>query len=194
MKMIFPIIVVIIAINISTYGLEVTLNIKGSLEEIMKVIECLKSMGVGEKINIEETEDPLKVHIFSSTSKPEKEYNMEKILGFQEITIEPSLPKPGEKIKISAKVIDNVGDIDTISVNIMGIGIRADLKDDGENGDEVGGDGVWSGILTLPEDVKNRIVLVLTAYDSNGKVIQIKNSDGTLRPIMGISEINIQGE
>ncbi|MCX8063726.1 MAG: hypothetical protein N3G21_00955 [Candidatus Hydrogenedentes bacterium] len=194
MKKTYIIVLIMLTINMVANGLEISLHIKGSLEEILNVMECLKSIGVTGTLGNEQIEDPLKVHIFSSTTKTEEENTVVRTLGFQQIVVEPTAPKPGEKVKISAKVFDEAGEIDTISASIMGMGIHSDLRDDGENGDEVGGDGVWSGILTLPEDVKGRIVVVITAYDSNGKVIQSKNLDGTLKPIMGISEVYIQGE
>ncbi len=176
------------------YSLEVSLNLKGSLEEIYKVLECVKSLGVGATFEVEQGEDPLKVHIFSSTSKKEKEVEAIPCVGFQEITLEPANPHSGEKVKICAKAVDESGEIDTVSANLMGTGVSIDLRDDGENGDNVGGDGIWTGILSLPEDVKGSKVVVVSAYDSNGKLLQLKNPDGTLKPVMATVEVNIQNK
>ncbi len=192
MKKVLLSLLIVCMTQFTTSGLEVSLNIKGSFEEIYKVLECLKSLGFGTTTEEQMSEDPLKVHIFSSTSNKEKEVAIIPSVGFQEITIEPSIPYPGEEIKIFAKVVNESGEIDTVSASLMGTSISVDLRDDGENGDVAGGDGIWTGILPLPEDVKGNKIIVVSAYDPNGKLLQLKNPDGTLKPVMATMEFTIQ--
>lgn len=171
-------------------GLEVTLNIKGSLEEIEKVLHCIQQSGLG--VSTQSETDPFRVHIYSSNEVVSKEEKENLSVGFIEIRTEPEQPVAGTPFKLTAKIIDNLNVIDTVSVNIFGTTLSLDLKDDGQNGDDIAGDGIWTGIFNLPPDVKGNKTFLLTAFDEKGKIIQLKMNDGTIKPIMGTYECLIQ--
>lgn len=176
---------------IDSQGVELTLSIKGSMEEITRVLDCLKESGLGLSSSQKDT-DPFRVHIYSS-NEPLKEEVKESIsVGFTEIVTEPESPISGKPLKIKARIIDMLNIVDTLSANIFGTSISMDLKDDGQNGDEAAGDGVWTGIFNIPVDVKGNKTIILTAFDEKGKIIQLKTDDGTLKPIIGTHECVIQ--
>ncbi len=133
------------------------------------------------------------MHIYSSNEtvkEEEKENNIS--VGFAEIHTEPEIPISGTSLKLIARIVDTLNIIDTVSVNIFGTPISTDLRDDGQNGDENAGDGIWTGILNLPENVIGNKTLVLTAFDEKGKIIQMKMNDETLKPAIATYECVIQ--
>ena len=172
-------------------ALELTLNIKGSIEEITKVLDCLKQSGLELSTKQVDT-DPFRVHIYSSSETVKEEEKESFSVGFTEIQVEPKNPIAGTSFKLSAKLTDTLNIVDTVSANIFGTSISSDLKDDGQNGDEVAGDGIWTGIFNLPLDVTGNKTLILTAFDEKGKIVQLKMKDGMLKPVIGTHECIVQ--
>jgi len=178
---------------ISSYALELTLNIKGSMEEISKVLECLKQSGLG-LTSQQEGMDPFRIHIYSSNEASQEETQNRISIGFTEIRIEPENPISGTPIKIMAKMVDTLNIVDTLSATLFGTSISIDLKDDGQNGDETAGDRIWSGIFNLPADVSGNKTFILTAFDEKGRIIQIKSEEGILKPVIGTYDCIIHNE
>ncbi|MGC8739351.1 MAG: choice-of-anchor X domain-containing protein [Candidatus Hydrogenedens sp.] len=176
---------------IHTEALELTLSVTGTIDEIAKVLDCLKQSGLGASTSPIET-DPFRVHIYSSSETAKEEVKESISIGFTEIKIAPEYPTAGTPLKLSAKITDTLNIVDTVSVNIFGTSISFDLKDDGQNGDEVAGDGLWTGNFNLPSDVIGNKTFILTAFDARGKIIQLKMDDGTFKPILGVYEFIIQ--
>lgn len=176
---------------IDSGGLELTLSIKGSMDEIAKVLDCLKQSGVGLSSSYGDA-DPFRVHIYSSNEVVKEETKDSILVGFTDFLTEPENPIAGKPLKLKARILDTLNVIDTLSANIFGTSIYVDLKDDGQNGDEVAGDGVWTGIFNLPVNVIGNKTFVFTAFDEKGKIIQLKMDDGTLKPVIGTYECAIQ--
>lgn len=176
---------------IESGGLELTLSIKGTMDEIAKVLDCLKQSGVGLSSSYGDA-DPFRVHIYSSNEMVKEETKDSISVGFTEILTEPESPIAGKLLKLKTRILDTINVVDTLSAHIFGTSISVDLKDDGQNGDEVAGDGVWTGILNLPLDVSGKKTFVFTAFDEKGKIIQLKMDDGTLKPIVGTHECVIR--
>ncbi len=172
-------------------ALELTLSVSGTMDEIMKVLDCLKQSGLGLSTSRTDT-DPFRVHIYSSNEPVKEELKESITVGFTEIKTEPESPIAGTSLKLSAKIIDTLDIVDTVSVSVFGTSISSDLKDDGQNGDEVAGDGIWTGIFNIPTDVMGNKTFILTAFDEKGKIIQLKMDDGTLKPVIGTYECIIQ--
>jgi len=177
--------------SFSSYAVELTLNITGSMEEISRVLECLKQSGLGLSSPKEEI-DPFRIHIYSSNDIAKEDTQNKISIGFTEIKTEPENPISGTPIKIMAKIVDTLNVIDTLSATLFGTSISTDLRDDGQNGDEIAGDGIWSGIFNLPPDVSGNKTFILTAFDEKGKIIQIKSEEGILKPVIGTYECVIQ--
>ncbi|HOV34283.1 MAG TPA: hypothetical protein PLX23_13070, partial [Candidatus Hydrogenedens sp.] len=79
--------------SFSSYAVELTLNITGSMEEISKVLDCLKQSGLG--ISSQEEMDPFRIHIYSSNEIAKEETKNKISIGFTEIRIEPESPISG---------------------------------------------------------------------------------------------------
>lgn len=176
---------------IHTEAIELTLSVTGTMDEIEKVLDCLKQSGLGVSKSQMDT-DPFRVHIYSSNENVKEETKEDISVGFTEIKTEPENPVAGTSLKLSAKIIDNLNIVDTVSASVFGTSISFDLKDDGQNGDEVAGDGIWTGNFDLPTDVIGNKTFMLTAFDEKGKIIQLKTDDGTLKPVIGTYECVIQ--
>jgi len=176
---------------IHTEALELTLSVSGTMDEIMKVIDCLRQSGLGVSTSRSDT-DPFRVHIYSSNEPVKEEVKESITVGFTEIKTEPENPIAGTSMKLSAKITDTLNIVDTVSASVFGTSISSDLKDDGQNGDEIAGDGIWTGIFNLPPDVMGNKTFILTAFDEKGKIIQLKMDDGTLKPVIGTYECVIQ--
>jgi len=177
--------------SFSSFAVELSLNITGSMEEISRVLECLKQSGLGLSSSDKEI-DPFRIHIYSSNDVAKEEAQNKISIGFTEIRTEPENPISGTPIKIMAKIVDTLNVVDTLSANLFGTSISTDLKDDGQNGDDTAGDGIWSGIFNLPPDVSGNKTFILTAFDEKGKIIKIKSDEGILKPIIGTHECVIQ--
>mgnify|MGYP006870476475 CR=1 FL=1 len=188
--LILTVLVVILCSRLA-YAVELTLSIQGSIDDISRIIELLRQAGIGYSTQ-QSSEDPFRIHIYSSSEAVQEEVKESPSLGFQEIRGEPENPVAGTPLKIFAKPIDPLKIIDTISANIFGTNINADLRDDGQNGDEIAGDGIWTGMITLPVDVYGSKTILLTAFDDKGKIIQQKMSDGTVKPVIGTLDCVIQ--
>lgn len=176
---------------IHTEALELTLSVSGTMNEIEKVLDCLRQSGLGVSTSQMDT-DPFRVHIYSSNETVKEESKGSIIVGFTEIKTEPENPIAGTSLKLFAKITDTLNIVDTVSVSVFGTPIASDLKDDGQNGDEVAGDGIWTGNFSLPPDVTGNKTFILTAFDEKGKIIQLKMDDGTLKPVIGTHDCIIQ--
>lgn len=183
----FPMLLFVSALS---WSLEVTLTLRGNEEEILSILQCIREAGKVTSAGAE-TEDPLKVHIYSSSETAMRESSDLPLVGFREILVEPEKPRSGEKVRIVARVSDSGNAIDTMSVSILGTAMTVDMRDDGQMGDEQAGDGVWTGIMEIPPTVYGIRTFIVTGYDAQGKIIRLMNPDGTWKSLVGSISVEI---
>jgi hypothetical protein len=83
----------------------------------------------------------------------------------------PDTVAAGETVLLSVEVTDAGGGIGEVYADLASIGGDAEtvLTDDGTGGDQQAGDGVYSGLYTLPEDVSGGLHLItFFATDTSG--------------------------
>jgi len=101
--------------------------------------------------------------------------------------IDPGTLYPGqEKALITVEVQDDRhGIIDRIEWRVDGYPEYVfELRDDGAQGDEAAGDGVWSMLVDVPFNTpKGEFTLHLAAYDSEGRPIMVRDPEAGSVPL-----------
>jgi hypothetical protein len=180
---------------------KVTLTISGNLDEIMTIVQHLKSMGLGggELAG----DDPLKLNVHSTNeaqaqgagagSAPQASAEPPAPrLALNSATVVPNDVTPGAVVTITVSVVDADKKIDTVAASIPSMKLMIDLHDNGVNGDQVAGDGIWSGTITIPADGVGGVQEITVAgFDANGAPVTLLGSDQKPVPLIAKTQINV---
>ncbi len=171
----------------------VTLTISGDMDEILAILQLLRSMGYGGSAP---EEDPLRLRVHSvhssdeetaassvpgeagAVAAPEPEPEPKPVIALQNPTADPASVKAGETVVVRTEVIDQQNAIDTLAATFGKTAVTVDLHDNGEQGDATAGDGVWSGTLAVPPETRaGAHEITILAYDANGDPIMTLTAD-----------------
>ncbi|MHC4132322.1 MAG: choice-of-anchor X domain-containing protein [Planctomycetota bacterium] len=95
--------------------------------------------------------------------------------------IDPPKASPGDESVISVKVIDTKGVVAAVTVTVREYPeVVMDLKDNGQQGDTVAGDGVWSIAFDIPyEAPEGEYNWDFEAFDADGNPVKITTKEGS---------------
>ncbi|HOJ32499.1 MAG TPA: hypothetical protein PKY35_11040 [Candidatus Hydrogenedentes bacterium] len=197
----FAIFVASVFAAVAAFGeIQVSVTISGSLEEMLPILMQLKESGSQIKL---ESDDEVRVHVHSVTSEEgDMHVGQEAEEGkaptasnpaFVEPKIVPEAVKAGEEITLTVKLADPNRVVDTLSAEVaIPKPVTVDLFDKGDEGDEVAGDNIWTRKLMIPADTPvGSYEVRISAFDADGKPIQIVKPDGTQAPLMITTLVNV---
>lgn len=97
-----------------------------------------------------------------------------------EAKIVPARLAPGEGAVICVRVIDPEGVIDVVTATVREYAeIALDLEDNGAEGDQVAGDGVWTVAVEVPGGAPpGQYTWGFEAYDTGGNLIKVTTETG----------------
>jgi hypothetical protein len=188
----------------------VTVQISGTIEEIMPILQMLQSSGFNKAA--QEKLDGLKLEINSSTeatptappatatapaTPPASEAApvapaMPPQPALAAPVVQPAVAKPGDQVLITVAVTNPEGRIDTLAAR-QGGAYAFDLYDNGTRGDAVAGDGVWSYLYTVnPNAPDGPIDLELNAFNAGADPVKVKNEAGEEVPLTVHAVITVQ--
>ncbi|MCH7959443.1 MAG: hypothetical protein IID08_04905 [Candidatus Hydrogenedentes bacterium] len=176
--------------------ISVSVNIKGSIDELVVVLEKLRELGIGDE-QTASVEEPVRVEMHSVATSPVPlplpvappqpvvPPQAVATISLTQATVIPAQARPGESVLVSVHVADPRGQIDTVAATLHGVnGFMFDLYDNGTHGDAIQGDGVWSYVLQIPTLAgASSYRVVVTAYDRSGDIIEFDNSEGESTPL-----------
>lgn len=173
--------------GLAAADLSVTVNITGSIDEVLPLLRHLQDLGIGVTAS---GDDAPKLEVHSVMSGAEPAAPAPPVLGFQEVVIEPATAKPGVTVLVTARVSDPDKVVDTVAATIGGQTI--DLFDNGSEGDAAALDGLWSRNIVLPATLPaGETVISVSAFDVNGDAVQLVAHDGAKSPMTALGAVNI---
>jgi len=174
--------------------IEVSVTLSGSIDEIMTVLNQLQALGVG---GAPGPRDGLTVEVQSiaagavapSEEAPDSAPPPRLALGSPVV---PAQAEPGAEAQLNIQVVDDDHVVDTVTARIMDTAIAVDLFDSGTHGDQTAGDGIWSGLLVLPEDLApGEYRVVFSAYDATGNAVPQLTPGGELVPLTAAANLRV---
>ncbi|MFM1919769.1 MAG: hypothetical protein RLZZ303_1403 [Candidatus Hydrogenedentota bacterium] len=179
--------------------LEVSLEISGSVDEIMAVLDQLKQAGLGQES--EEGGEGLRLEV-QSTATPEgapaeaaPPPAPEPPITLGSVVVEPASVTPGQVLRVTVAVKDQDRVVDTVAANMRNNGkeFTFDLFDDGSHGDEAAGDGVRSVNVAVPgAATPGEYEIVFFAYDAAGNQVTLPNAHGEPEPVTASAKVTVQ--
>ncbi|MBI1320032.1 MAG: hypothetical protein GC168_13970 [Candidatus Hydrogenedens sp.] len=180
--------------------IKISLEIEGTVGEIMQVLRTLKDAGLGGEPGRPEEGMKLEVH---SSASPEGEAPAEMpvpeappapALAFHELTVEPGVVRAGEVVHVRVRLSDPDMRVDTVEATLThgDQSFAFDLFDNASHGDATANDGLWSVDALMPQasDV-GEFTLVLRAYDSLGAPVTV-NVNGAAEPVSATAQLSVQ--
>ncbi len=173
--------------------LELSLEISGTVDEVMAVLQHLQAAGFGQAGG--EEADGLKLEVHSTATSPEgapapeapgPETAPEPPLALRNIQLAPTAVAAGEVLRVTVDVRDEAKKIDTVAANLHTAEkeFTFDLFDNGSHGDIAAGDGVWSVNVAVPgAATAGDYTLTLYAYDASGTRLTLPNEAGEETPV-----------
>jgi hypothetical protein len=97
----------------------------------------------------------------------------------------PAKVSPGEKTLVQVKLVDPQGIVSIVVATVREFPqISFDLKDNGENGDAVAGDGIWSYAMQVPSIAPpGEYTWDLEAYDAAVNPVTVTRESGETVPL-----------
>ena len=187
--------------GMATGEVEVSVTIKGDVEELIPILVQLKHMGLGDQVS---DDDVLRMQVHSVTvgsleDEPSQEATAESKQGIEGTTAPAPKPRlamanlatdsesvrPGQAVLVSVEIEDTDRVVDTVAVNIdTPDAITKDLYDNGAHGDAKAGDGTWMRLVAIPPlTPRGEYHITVAAYDVNGEQVKIQNADGKAIPL-----------
>ena len=171
----------------------VSITISGPVEELVPILQKLQELGLGAAVA---TADPLKLNVHSVMTGTEQPAGPAPAAAdaqpaFESATVEPALAKLGDKVLITAKVIDPNHAIDTVAASIGDIKLKVDLFDNGTEGDVTAGDGIWSRQTVLLGVAVGEAAIAVNAYNANGEAVQVPGPDGQPAPLTAQAKVTV---
>jgi hypothetical protein len=114
-------------------------------------------------------------------------------LAMTEAMSDPGKLAPGNSAILQVKVDDPLGVVSDVTATVREYPeIVLDLNDNGENGDKIAKDGVWSYHIDVPDDTQAGIYnWDFKAYDAKGNLVKITNDEGNEEPLKAEATIEI---
>jgi len=163
----------------------VSITLSGPIEELLPILEQLRTMGVGTG----NTGPTLEIHSMASASgqHPDKPP-----LALLNPAVEPAEAQRGTEVLVTVQCVDPDRIVDTIAVQIGELA-PMDLFDNGTHGDAVGGDGLWSAKVMLdPQLPSGAVALRILAFDANGAPVTVPGPDGTAVPLAADQSVTVR--
>jgi len=163
--------------------LSISLEIEGTVGEIMQVLKTLKDAGLDGGGKPEQGGLQVEVHSTASSegapaigpvqeppSIPAPAADVAET-GFRELTVRPATLEAGEILHVRVRLADAHGLVDTVEATLSNgeQDFAFDLFDNGSHGDSEPDDGIWSVDAMMPAHVAvGEFTLTLAAYDMLG--------------------------
>lgn len=114
-------------------------------------------------------------------------------LAMLEAMNDPPAVNPGDEAMVSVRVIDRKGVVDEVTATVMEYrDMVIQLNDEGEQGDIVAGDGVWSYRFSVPyEAPTGEYHWEFNAYDSSGHPVSIMTKEGEEAPLTAETVVEV---
>lgn len=183
----------------ATHGyaeVKVSVTLSGDIDEIMTLLTQLQALGVGGQ---SAAEAPLSVEVQSVSEgaalplaeDPPPLEPEEPRLAFSN-PILPAQAAPGAEVALAIQVVDADHVVDTVAARIENAAIAIDLFDNGTHGDQTAGDGVWTGLLPLSDDLAPGVYqVVFSAYDALGNPVPHLTDDGQIAPLTVAARLKV---
>jgi len=174
----------------SVAEVELTLNVRGTADEIAAVLQLLKTAGLagggGVQVAVESTfalpaavDDPGTPAATPAPAPP--------ALTLSNPLLSPTAVKAGSAALLSIDAVDPERRIDTVAAIVGDSLLTVDLYDNGMKGDVAAGDGRWSVLLNVPATLPaGSYDVVFQAYDAQGALVTLPGSDGTPQVVTAI--------
>ncbi|HIJ73511.1 MAG TPA: hypothetical protein HPP83_05350 [Candidatus Hydrogenedentes bacterium] len=186
--------IAVLSAGSSAADVTVTVNISGTIDEIMPILQYLRNLGVGGPAAIEEEPGPIRLEMHSVVTAPPEEVEApapepeapmpepEPTLGLANPVLVPDALKRGAEALVTVNVTDPDDVVDTV---VLSLGEEAiDLYDNGSHGDTAPGDGTWSCTMTVPVNLRpGDTALTITAFDAMADPVAVEKDDGTIEPL-----------
>jgi hypothetical protein len=193
--MLRPILAVLVAMTAATASaeLELSLTVEGSPEEIMQVLELLRGAGLGGAAPA--GEDALRLEVFSSTGEATAATPPPPpVAALNEPAVSPSTTPPGAPVLLTVTVADPEHQVDTIAAWLRDTSVTLDLHDNGQDGDALAGDGIWSATLLVPQATPvGSYTVTFSAYNAKGDPILVPVEGAEPAPLTGNAGLTIGG-
>lgn len=193
----------VISAGSSPAEVELSLNVRGTADEIAQVLHLIQSSGLGAgggmKVQVEST---FTRPDLASGTAPEAAPPAAPAtpLGptppaLLNPIVAPAVASPGKAALLTVEVLDPERKIDTVAVTLGDKVLSGDCYDNGMNGDVAAGDGRWSLLLSLPPKlVDGSYPVVFTAFDAQGAPVAHAGPDGTPMPLRAETAITLLHE
>ncbi len=113
-------------------------------------------------------------------------------LAMMDARSDPAKLSPGDESIISVRVIDTQGVVATVTATVREYrAISLDLKDSGEEGDEVAGDGVWSFAFDVPYEASGEYNWDFEAFDANSDPVKVTTKEGGEEPLTAEASVEV---
>ena len=157
-----------------------SVTISGPIDEILPLLEQLKDMGVGAP----STDESLRVELRSVAKAPEAAEPPKPPLALEALQADPPSVRVGEPVRLSVRVSDPAGVVDTVAATISGVAGSVDLYDNGTHGDATVNDGVWSAsVVTDAPLAPGEHTVAVSAFNAFGTVVMAPGADGKPVPL-----------
>lgn len=180
--------------------LEVSLEISGSVDEIMAVLQQLREAGLGEAG--EEGSEGLRLEVHSTATAEEAGLPAEapaaapaQPIVLSNVGLEPSVVTAGQVLRVTVQVYDEANVVDTVAANMHSDDkeFTFDLFDDGSHGDETAGDGIRSVNVAVPgAATPGDYQLTFYAYDAAGTQLTLPGENGEPAPVSISATVTVQ--
>lgn len=174
-----------VSISPAQAEVEVSLEISGEPSELIAILNLLRQEGFGGEA-LQEDEDALKIRVESFGGEGDREEDPEEetvvevvpdpiappapLLVLANPIVTPKTLSAGEekqKVLVSLALIDERSVVDTIAMTFRGR--TFDLNDMGGQGDQIAGDGIWSGELYVGAPINaGEYDLNFVAFNAHG--------------------------
>jgi hypothetical protein len=106
---------------------------------------------------------------------------------------EPAKFSPGDETIVSVRVIDTQGVVAEVTATVREYrSISLDLNDNGEEGDKVAGDGVWSLAFEVPGEASaGEYNWDFEAFDANGDPVKVTTQEGNEKPLTAEASVEV---
>jgi len=113
-------------------------------------------------------------------------------LAMMDARSDPAKLSPGDESIISVRVIDKQGVVAAVTATVREYrAISLDLKDSGEEGDEVAGDGVWSFAFDVPYEASGEYNWDFEAFDANSDPVKVTTEEGGEEPLTAEASVEV---
>ncbi len=114
-------------------------------------------------------------------------------LAMMDAMSDPAELSPGDDSIISVRVIDTQGVVAAVTATVREYSaISLDLNDNGEEGDKVVGDGVWSIAFDIPYEASpGEYNWDFEAFDANGDPVKVTTEEGGEEPLTAEASVEV---